>query len=370
MCTSLIYTDANNTPYSGRTIELDVGEPYVVGYVPAGQSFRSTAPGSDPVTYTAKHSFIGVAAPDALPTPGEPLDPSVLKASEGLNDAGLRFSMNAYPTTGGDTDTSDTSKAALQATDIGTWLLSQFATVDEAKHGLEEQPVYLPRLPLVGNALFPFHVLLNDSAGDAIVIQWNQGEMCVYDNPVGVLTNAPEFPWHLTNLGNWTHLDNTDHSSATYGSLTVHQPDSGIATALLPSDNTAVGRFVRSVYYTTFAEKAADPDHAMLTLARIMNNFDRPRGATVDLPSAGGAGIAFQGIDKKEGQPSTEYTAITVLSDQTRGHFYVRSYDAFNYSTFDLGRLAVIDSTRLLPLVKLDAMGGDASDTLATTGTA
>ncbi len=58
--------------------------------------------------------------------------------------------------------------------------------------------------------------------------------------------------------------------------MEFNQPDSGIATAGLPASNTSVGRFVRAVYYSQFAEKVDKPDTAMTTLAHIMNNFDRP----------------------------------------------------------------------------------------------
>jgi penicillin V acylase-like amidase (Ntn superfamily) len=60
MCTSLQYMDSKNNAYFGRTLELDVDEPWVMAYVPPGVEFESQAPGSDPVTYTGKHGFIAV----------------------------------------------------------------------------------------------------------------------------------------------------------------------------------------------------------------------------------------------------------------------------------------------------------------------
>ena len=152
------------------------------------------------------------------------------------------------------------------------------------------------------------------------------------------MTNAPSFDWHLTNLRNWTHLDNTDHQSATFGSLAVSQPDSGIATAALPGSNTAVGRFVRAVYYCNFVEKAADPDAAVATLSAIVNNFDRPRGATIDPPGDGGEGMNIPGVTGN----STEYTTNSFLADTPRTRYYTRAYTALNWSVVDLARLAAM----------------------------
>jgi choloylglycine hydrolase len=363
MCTSLIYTDKDGGRHLGRTLELDVDEPYVVAYVPAGQPFSSAVEGRDPVEYTARHPFVAVAAPARMPAPEAPLGPGDLKVIEGLNLAGVTCSLLAYPTAGGPESTGEVTHALLQATDLGSWILSSFATVAEVKAGLAQQPVFLTRLAMVGDLPFPFHVVVHDKTGASIVIEWRDGAETVYDNPVGVMTNGPDFQWHLTNLGNWTHLTNVDVSSGRFGAVAVRQPDSGIATAALPSSNTSVGRFVRAVFYATFTEKVA-PDQALLTLARIMDTFDRPRGATVD-PATGAEGISFQGASRDEAAPPTEYTSWTSLSDLSRGRFMLRTYDAFGYSLLDLARLAEGDEIRIVLTSKLDPLGGDATDAMA-----
>lgn len=368
MCTSLTYTDKNGSHYLGRTLELDVDETYVITYVPVGQEFSSDVEGHGPVSYTAKHPFIAVAAPARMPTEAEPLGPNDLKVIEGLNLAGLTCSLLAYPTAGGKDTTSEVTNALLQATDIGTWLLGSFGTIAEVKTGLQEQPIFLTRLAMVGDLPFPFHIVVHDKAGQSVVIEWQNGMQTVHDNPVNVMTNGPDFQWHLTNLSNWTHVTNVDVSSNTFGSLNVRQPDSGIATAALPSSNTSVGRFIRALFYVKFTEKASDANSAMLALARIMNNFDRPRGATVD-PKTGAEGISFQGQSRgAEDAPPTEYTSWTNLSDLDNSRFMLRTYDAFGYTSFDLAKLAEGDEVKITLTSKLDPLGGDATEAMFPVG--
>lgn len=357
MCTSLIYADANGGQYLGRTLELDVDEAYAVTYIPEGMQFTSEVEGHDPVEYEVKHPFIAIAAPSRMPTADDPLGASDLKVVEGMNLAGVTCSLLAYPTAGGVEEASEISKSLIQATDIGTWVLAGFGDVGEVKKGLDEQSILLTRLSMVGDLPFPFHIAVHDKAGKAIVIEWQNGKLTVHDNPVGVMTNGPDFQWHLTNMGNWTHLTNVDSSNNKFGDLDVRQPDSGIATASLPSSNTAVGRFIRAAFYAKFTEKTDDPDKAMLALARIMNNFDRPRGATVD-PKTGAEGISFQGASRGDGPP-TEYTSWTNLSDLGRSRFMVRTYDAFGYTAFDLAALADNDEIMLALTSELDPLGGD-----------
>jgi penicillin V acylase-like amidase (Ntn superfamily) len=358
VCTSLIYTASDNAPYLGRTLEFETDVPWAIAYVPAGTSFVPATDGTDPVTYSAAHRFLAVI-------PGNPagaVGPSSMLATEGLNDAGLTVSMLMFPLAGGGAEVRN-ARAELLATNLGTWILSRFATVAEVKQGLQNQPVALVRLPSFDNQEAPFHFAVHDRFGGAIVIEWYRGQLTVYDNPVGVMTNGPEFSWHLTNLGNWTHLTNVDTSSTTFGSLTVNQPDPGIATAALPASNTSVGRFIRAIFYAQFAEKVQDPDRAMTTLARVMNNFDRPRDISVTP-----AGGVTEGALAPGAASSTEFTAWTNLTDLRRGHLLLRSFTAFNYTSFELDGLADVDGVRLLSFADLDAMGGDGTEALRSAG--
>ena len=360
MCTALTYFDSSSRPYVGRTLEFPVLLPSQLGFVPAGTAFTSQVPGKDPVRWTSKHGFVGVGTPGDVSKPGVPIPPSALLVFDGMNDAGLVVNANAYPDTG-ETPDSGGPGAVLEAADFGTWLLGNFATVAQARTALAGQPVNATRLGILGGLPFSLHLMVTDSTGQSVTIEGKGGMFHVFDNPVHVMTNGPSFDWHLTNLKNWTHLDNTDHASATFGSLAVSQPDSGIATAALPASNTSVGRFVRSVYYCTFVEKVADPDAAVATLSAIVNNFDRPRGATVDPPASGGEGINIPGVTGM----STEYTTNSFLADTARTRYYVRDYTALNWSVIDLSRLAGVTELRLIPLASLDPMGADVTDLVA-----
>lgn len=362
MCTALTYLDASSRAYVGRTLELEITMPYQVAAVPSGTPFRSQVPGKQPVEWTSSHTFIGFCAPEGPPAADGALPP--LSVMDGINDAGLVVNVNAYPGGANDAPESD-APAVLEAADMTAWILSQFSTVDEMRAALAAQPVNPTRMVNAGNMPYPLHVMVTDAGAESAVIEYLDGELQVLDNPVRVMTNRPTFQWHLTNLGNWTHLDHTDKSSATFGSLDVNQPDSGIAMAALPAANTSVGRFVRAVYYTTFVEKAGDPEVALTTLSRIINNFDRPKGATIDPPSGGAEGVTFGGADAATGV-TTEYTTHTFMSDTTRGRYLVRAYTSRNWSEFHIERLTGLSGPVFLPVTALDfdAAAGDATELL------
>ncbi|MCT8972963.1 linear amide C-N hydrolase [Microbaculum marinisediminis] len=365
MCTSLTYRDAADNVYFGRTLELTVDLPYQIAYFPAGAAFTSQAEGHPALTYTSAHGFLAVTMPDRVPTADAPIGIGDLKVLEGLNDKGLTFSLLSYPAAGGTQQAVDKTRAVLSASDLGTWALAQFATVQDVKAALADQPVLLEALAILGGVESPFHYVVHDASGASIVIEFNRGAMTVHDNPVGVMTNGPEFGWHLTNLDNYTFLTNVDKTSATFGTYKATQPDSGIATAGLPASNTSVGRFVRAAYYAQFTEKAATPDQAVQTLAHVMNNFDRPRGVTIDYPDGSGSHLEVAGLDQGgKAAYATEFTSWTNLSDLARTLFFVRDYRSLNFSRFDLKSLAGLKQPKVLPLDRLGGAEAEATDLL------
>ena len=365
MCTSLIYRDAHGKAYVGRTLELIIDLPYQVTYLPAGSVNVSEIAGHRPLKYTSRYAVLAITMPARVPTADAPISISDLKVIEGLNDRGLTFSVLSYPSAAGTSQSVPATQSALAASDLGSWVLGQFGSVAEVKAALDEQPVLLEPLAILRGAMSPFHYVVNDAAGESIVIEFERGQMSVYDNPVGVLTNGPQFSWHLTNLNNYTFLSNVDKSTARFGGYRAVQPDSGVATAGLPASNTSVGRFVRAVYYSQFTEKAASPDMAVRTLSHIMNNFDRPRGVTIDYPQAGGGHLEVEGLDQPDAEDyATEFTSWTSLSDLGRKLFFLRDYESMNFACFDLEALATLQEARAIPLPRLNSAAMDASDLL------
>ncbi|MBW6396405.1 linear amide C-N hydrolase [Roseomonas sp. HJA6] len=365
MCTSLGYSDAAGKAYFGRTLELTVDLPYQLLHLPVGLETSSDIPGHPALSFTARYGLVAIAMPARVPTATAPLSIGDLKVLEGLNDQGLTFSLLSYPSAAGKQAAVDATRSVLSASDLGAWALGQFATVAEVKAALGTQPVMLQPLQLLGGVESPFHYVVHDSTGASAVIEFDHGVMTVYDNPVGVMTNGPKFDWHLTNLDNYTFLSNVDRSSASFGGYKAVQPDSGIATAGLPASNTSVGRFVRAAYYAQFAEKAATPDLAVLTLAHIMNNFDRPRGITIDYPEAGGGHLEVKGLAQGGAAPyATEFTSWTSLSDLDRKLFFVRDYRSLNFTRIDLTALAGAKLPGAVPLQKLSGSPSDATEAL------
>lgn len=344
-CTSLLYTDAQGAPYAGRTLELSMELPYNVTYFPINTDFGLQADQYHPLNFKTKNAFLSIGISN--PKNGQPI------AIQGLNDKGLTFSLLSYPNASGPEIAATNTQSILAAVDLGAWSLAQFDTVASVKEALEKQPVLITALLPHDQLKSPFHYTLHDASGKSIVIEYSNGAQHIYDNPIGVMTNGPTFPWHMTNLDNYTFFNNKDSSSIQINGRSFQQPDSGIATAGLPASNTSVGRFVRATYYSHFAEKAVNPDKALTTLAHIMNNFDRPRGITIDKSSV--FSIAGFEIPQVEGDPgyTSEYTSWTTLTDIAKRQVYIRTYAGMNYIRFDLNELSKTQTLKSIQLATI-----------------
>jgi choloylglycine hydrolase len=119
--------------------------------------------------------------------------------SDGLNEAGLAMSELWLPGHSSFPDASEADvKRSLVATEFANWSLGNFATVAELNAAL-------PSIKVLGaeteeHKTIPVHFVFHDPSGDCLVVEFVGGRVDVYDNPLGVLTNAPPFDWHVNNL--------------------------------------------------------------------------------------------------------------------------------------------------------------------------
>lgn len=349
-CTALVYLDAKGRAYTGRTLEFVGMLPNHIAYYPAGTHMESFTPGAKKgVAFDTKYAIFAVTASGVMGTTKRDI------LHEAVNNQGLAFSTNSL----GGNISPDVSKVPdgkiLSSTDLGTWALGNFQTVAQVKKAIEnkEVEIWLPSMPMLGTEPAPVHFGLWDRSGAGIVIEWTTGQTTVYDNPVGVMTNNPAFPWHLENMKNYAYLTNIDKNRGQFNNLKVASFDSGGNMANLPGNEQSSGRFVKAAYYSQFAYKGKTPEESILTLSHVMNNFDRPMNISADLVTdlPGGERSMVSGSTKS----SSEVTLWTAIRDLSQNHFYLRTINSLNYSKFDINKLSALKQTKVIPIEVLNA---------------
>ena len=280
-CTGISMFSANGSYFQARTIEWagsNLNSVYVV--VPRDFSQTSYTPkGKNGMTFKSRFGYVGLSVQEKE------------FVAEGLNEAGLSAGLFYYPNYGSyllyDEKYNSTTISDLQ---FVSWLLSQFASVEEVKANINKVRV----VSLMGGdgKEAAIHWRVGDSSGKQIVIEIEQGVVHIYDNPVGVITNAPGFQWHLTNLSNYINLTPVNPPAQEMYEFKVNPIGHGNGFLGLPGDFTPPSRFVRAAFFKATAPTLATPKETMLQCFHILNNFDIPIGMNFpkneipDMPSA------------------------------------------------------------------------------------
>ncbi|MBL4557865.1 MAG: linear amide C-N hydrolase [Rhodobacteraceae bacterium] len=359
-CTVLAIKDASGNIYQGRTNEYPGMQPDELTYYPAGTLIESVTPdGQKGMSFQTKYAIFGATLKGMTPNASQD------SIHEAVNDQGMSFTTNAFARNGQAEITLPPDKV-LSVVDYGAWVLGNFKTTADrlrrlgagelqddrrGERGDREQRVrcLAAQHRSHGNVLAPVHFAVYDKMG-GYRHRVCRGETQVYDNPVGVMTNDPPFPWHLEHMNNYARLTNVDKNSGQFQALEVEAPDSGGALAGLPSSNTLPDRFVKAAYYANYALEASSPEEAIQTLSHVMNNFDRPSGITIDEPSNTSGGEAVQSESA-----TSEATFFTVMNDLSQGHFYIRTIKQINYVRFDMRELAGLEAVTTVSFQRLNS---------------
>jgi choloylglycine hydrolase len=175
----------------------------------------------------------------------------------------------------------------------------------------------------------PVHYFLEDTSGKSIVIEYVDGVAHVYDDAFGVLTNAPGFDWHMTNLRNYINLSPDPQATLTLDNVTLDPLSTGGNLFGLPGDFSSPARFVRAVVYSHLMPQAATGADAAMQGFHILDNFDIPQGSVPE---------------PKGSNPPYEITEWTTMSDLQHRTFYIWTYDNRAIRTLDLTKLDLTGS--------------------------
>lgn len=327
-CTGISLSSADGGRVVARTVEW-ASTPMQCGYVvvPRGHVHRSFTPeGEDGMRYESRYGYVGIY------TEYEPF------IVEGVNEAGLSAGLFFFPGYGQyapfDSGRKDRTLSDMQ---FVSWVLSQFSTIDELRQAMDNID-----LVTLNNKIGAVHWRICQNDGRMAVLEIEDGVPHFYDNPLGVLTNSPGFPWHMTNLDNYVNLvPGSAPDREVAGGVTLKPIGGGSGMLGLPGDFTPPSRFVRAAFLASTAPKCRTTTETVMQAFHLLNNFDVP--------------VGFQNPEGKipDGLPSaTQFTSVT---DQTCLKLYYRTAWNCNIRCIDLKSIdfgKVKYQSRLLDEVK------------------
>lgn len=311
-CTGISLNALDGSNVVARTVEW-AASPMQCGYVvaPRGHKHRSYTPtGENGMEFTALYGYVGIY------TEYEPF------VVEGVNEAGLSAGLFFFPQYGEYAPYNEKENSrTLCDMQFVTWVLSRFSSIDQLKEDIKNID-----LVTLDNKIGAVHWRIAEPCGRMVVLEVVAGVPHFYENKLGVLTNAPGFPWHLTNLNNYINLrPGSAPDYAIKPGITLQALGHGSGMLGLPGDFTSPSRFVRASFYQCTAPDSGTGFDAVVQAFHILNSFDIPIGTQhvkAEIP---------------KGMPSaTQFTAAT---DQKAMRMYYRTAWNSNIRCIDLMKI-------------------------------
>lgn len=262
MCTTIGFSHKNGQVF-GRTLELGMILDNKILFVPKGQEIIKTAT----KTYKSKYNTLGSGFF------------TIASFGDGINEMGLMASNNFFPSYATFSKNIIDKMVNTTTSHAFDYLLTRCRNVEEV---IEESKKINLVEKMSDEESSSNHFFFMDKKGNKVVLEPKDGKLVTYENPYGVLTNSPEFPWHITNLKNYINLRPENTIEGNFNGDRITQFGEGTGMLGMPGDFTPPSRFVRAAYYVSNTDKKLERNSAILQGFRILSQFDIPKGAIID----------------------------------------------------------------------------------------
>ena len=315
-CTGIFLTSDDGDFVHARTLEFGLDLHSEILMVPRGYARTGTTPdGKEGLKWKAKYASVGMNGV-GLPV-----------LFDGVNEKGLAAGTFYFPTSAGymPYTPSDAGKTISQW-EVGSWILENFASVDEVRAGIAD--VVVPSVVFAGWGFAPeAHYIVHDSSGKSLVIEYVGGKLVVYDAPLGVITNSPTYDWHMTNLRNYVNFSMNNVPPVKLGSVVLKPFGQGTGMLGMPGDFTPPSRFVRAVAFSQSVLPSKTGRDAVIEAFHILNQFDIPKGA------------AREHEKDEHGNVIADYTLWTSAADLKTKQYFFRTYENSAIRRVDLMKM-------------------------------
>lgn len=300
MCTGIRLISKNGAVVYARTLEFAQDINSSIIFIPRGLSFTGTTPQKNRPGLQWKSRYAALGANAA----GE------LGIIDGVNQVGLAGGLFYLPDYAEYQEVPDNKfDQTIAPWQLITWILTSCGSIDEVKKNL-------PTIT-VANVIFdqwgiipPIHAIVHDPQGNSLVIEYIKGQLQLHDNHLGVITNAPNFEWHITNLKNYLNMSPHNAQPLTLDAIKLTPLGQGSGMLGLPGDFTPPSRFVRAVFYSANVLEIKNAQESCFTAFHLLDLFDIPLGVVIE-----------DSEDDSQKYECTQWTSVVDLQNK-RYHFH------------------------------------------------
>ncbi|MFC4368815.1 linear amide C-N hydrolase [Citroniella saccharovorans] len=247
MCTG-IKLDYLDGSVLARTMDFEHPIDFNVVFFPRGYKAFTDLDGND---YYSKYETMGLVFNNYDPL------------KDGINEHGLMGITNDYTVFNIHSAKPAYGKFNISSLHFMSYVLANYKNVDEVIGDIKNINFSLKN-NLGERIICPyFHFYLADKEKKSIVIESKGGELFYYENPYGVMTNAPHFKSHIKKLEKtYKDIDLRDFNGAKN----------------LPGGYDSTSRFLKAYYFLKTEDFSENFDQAIASSYSIMNAMSMPKG--------------------------------------------------------------------------------------------
>ncbi len=305
MCTALTLKSGQGETFFGRNMDFSYDIDPHIYIVPKNYEWENVL---NMQKISNSYSFIGI---------GEELE-DTLAFFDGVNEMGfaaaaLYFAGYAKYNTMADSDAGE----QIVSFDFLHYILGRCANIND----LEEQLKYISIVGFedpVTRTVAPLHWFAADRSGECVVIELTEKGVELIPDPIGVMSNSPDFHWHMTNLRNYMGATPYQSEEAYWGDVQLTPFGQAGGTQILPGGFTSPERFVRTAYLKSFIPTPQDRREAVISCFHIMESVSIPKGAVITKHN------------------TFDYTKYTAFINTATCEYYFKTYDNIQVGTASL----------------------------------
>lgn len=262
MCTAVTYHTKDF--YFGRTLDYEYLYPSEVTIAPRGFPFKFR----NLDIMSTHYAIIGMA----FVNDGFPLFYDGIN-EHGLAAAGLNFVGNAVYSSVID------GKDNVAQFELIPWILGQCRDLFEVRRLLCQinitNTAFSEKLPPS-----QLHWIIS-YRGESIVLESTSDGLHIYEDPIGVLTNNPPFPFQLFNLNNYISLSPESPVNRFSRDVDLTVYSRGMGALGLPGDLSSMSRFVRAAFVKMNSVSGEGEKESVGQFFHILGAVEQVRGCCV-----------------------------------------------------------------------------------------
>lgn len=194
------------------------------------------------------------------------------------------------------------------------YILGRCASVKELSYLLKSITIIGTPDP-VTKTIAPLHWIVADRSGACAVIESTDRGLEIINNPIGVMTNSPDFRWHMTNLRNYIEASPKQKEEVRWCNIRLTPFGQAGGTVSLPGGFTSPERFVRTAYLKAHLPIPKNSTEAIAACFHIVENVSIPKGAVIT------------------NRDTYDYTKYTAFINLTTCEYFYKTYDDINVKT-------------------------------------